>query len=148
MQLSTLGIRLMSYGLNNNYRWNIIYSWPWKVQGFIFSACLLEEKHCLDLLNGIWWGDLSTICSLGSIPADEGSISAVQLLVVHFNDHTNSAEEVNEAVKQLFTWKGRAMVTFIPPTQAALQNKRAVGWSCLFIRCLLLHTDLIKLYKH
>ena len=30
------------------------------------------------------------------------------------------------------------MVTFIPPTQAALQNKRAVGWSC---RCLLLHTD-------
>ena len=101
---------------------------------YFFCMPSVEEKHCLgNLLNGIWWGDLSTICSLGSIPADEGSISAVQLLVVHFNDHTNSAEEVNEAVKQLFTWKGRAMVTFIPPTQAALQNKRAVGWSCLFI---------------
>ena len=23
------------------------------------------------------------------------------------------------------------MMTFIPPTQAALQNERAVGWSCL-----------------
>ena len=60
------------------------------------------------------------LCSLGSILADEGSISAVQLLVVHFNDHTNSAKEVNEAGKQHFTWKGRAMVTFISPTQAAL----------------------------
>ena len=73
--------------------------------------------------------ETTALCSLGSIPADEGSISAVQLLVIHFNDHTNSAVEVNEA---RFTWKGRAMVTFIPPTQAALQNKRAVDWSCLF----------------
>ena len=49
------------------------------------------------------------------------------------------------------------MVIFIPPTQAALQNERAVGWSCLHVdRCLfrllicllLIHTDLIKLYKH
>ena len=50
----------------------------------------------------------------------------------------------HEAGKQLFTWKGRAMVTFIPPTQAALQNKRAVGWSCLgtdrLLVCLLLHS--------
>ena len=34
-----------------------------------------------------------SLCSLGSTP-DQDSISAVQLLVVHFYDHTNSAEEV------------------------------------------------------
>ena len=80
---------------------------------------------------------------------DQGFISAVQLLVVHFYDHTNSAEEVNKAHKQLFTLKGRAMVTFIPPTQAALQKELLAGhvWRQMFIRhliCLLLHTDLIK----
>ena len=91
--------------------------------------------------------ETSALCSLGSTP-DEGSISAVQLLVVHFYDHTNSAEEVKEARKQLFTLKGRAMV-FIPPTQAALQKSCWLvmfGDRCLFwlLICLLLHTDLIK----
>ena len=75
-----------------------------------------------------------SLCSLGSTP-DQGSISAVQLLVVHFYDHTNSAEEVNEARKQLFTLKRRAKVTFIPPTQAALQKELLVGhvWRQMFI---------------
>ena len=67
-----------------------------------------------------------SLCSLGST-LDQDFISAVQLLVVHFYDHTNSAEEVNEARKQLFTLKGRAMVTFIPPTQAALQKELLDG---------------------
>ena len=40
--------------------------------------------------------ETSALCSLGSTP-DQSSISAIQLLVVHFYDHTNSAEEVNEA---------------------------------------------------
>ena len=67
-----------------------------------------------------------SLCSLGLTP-DQGSISAVQLLVVHFYDHTNSAEEVNEARKQLFTLKKRAKV---PPTQAALQKELLVGHVC------------------
>ena len=49
---------------------------------------------------------------------------------IHFYDHTNSAEEVNEARKQLFTLKGRAMVTFIPPTQAVLQKELLAGHVC------------------
>ena len=64
---------------------------------------------------------------------DQDSISAqlVQLLVVHFYDHTNSAEEVIEAEsKQLFTLKKRAKVTFIPPTQAALQKELLAGHVC------------------
>ena len=70
-----------------------------------------------------------SLCSLGSTP-DQDSISAVQLLVVHFYDHTNSAEEVIEAGKQLFTLKKRAKVTFIPPTQAALQKELLAGHVC------------------
>ena len=82
----------------------------------------VEEKHCLgNLLK-------SALCSLGSTPADEQQFNCLSYI---FYDHTNSAEKVNEAGKQRFTWKGRAMVTFIPPTQAALQNKRAVG--CMFV---------------
>ena len=89
-----------------------------------------------------------SLCSLGSTP-DQGSISAVQLLVVHFYDHTNSAEEVNEARKQLFTLKGRAMVTFI---HLLKQYYKKSCWLVMFVDrclfrlliCLLLHTDLIK----
>ena len=63
--------------------------------------------------------ETSALCSLGSTP-DQGFISAVQLLVVHFYDHTNSAEEVNEAHKQLFTLKMESSTT-----------KIVVSWSCL-----------------
>ena len=141
---SLIGIGLMSYGLyfasSKSFKYlyyiviNCSCSWLWKVQEHdMFCMPSVEEKHYLGTCWMAFDEETLALCSLGSISADEGSISAVQLLVVHFNDHTNSAEEVNEAGKQRFTWKGRAMVTFISPTQAALQNKRAVGWSCLFI---------------
>ena len=73
--------------------------------------------------------DEETSALSGSTP-DQDSISAVELLVIHFYDHTNSAVEINEARKQLFTLKGRAMVTFIPPTQAAIQKELLAGHVC------------------
>ena len=44
------------------------------------------------------------------------------------------AEEVNKVHKQLFTRKGR-VVTFIPPTQTALQKELPAGhvWGQMFI---------------
>ena len=75
--------------------------------------------------------EISALCSWGSTLQMKVLSQQFNCLSYIFYDHTNTAEKVNEAGKQLFTWKGRAMVTFIPPTQAALQNERAVGWSCL-----------------
>ena len=99
-----------------------------------FSACLQLKK------NSIWatcWiafdEETSALCSLGSIPADEGYISAVQLLVVHFSDHTNSAIEVNwsnsadlERNEQWWLYSTYSSSTY-------KIKELPQYWSCLFI---------------
>ena len=100
MQFSALGISyVLHLPLAKALNIKLQMLLAWKVQGSTFSACLqwmwhdvilcwMRKKDCLGNLNAIWWGNLSTVTMLFRIDTDQGSISAVQLLVVHFYDHT------------------------------------------------------------
>ena len=120
-----------------------------KCKALFFCMPLVEEKHCLgNLLNGIWWGDLSTMlftidtCRwrfyLSSSTACRTFFMIIQTLLRKWMKQASSA---------LLGKEEQWWHLFHLLKQHYKIKELLAGHVCLF-RCLLLHTDLIKLYKH
>ena len=66
----------------------------------------------------------STVCALGATPTPsivDDSLDTLERFVVLLYDRTSNHEHVNDASKQLFTKKGRA-IDALPPTREALRQ--------------------------
>ncbi|KAG0724206.1 hypothetical protein GWK47_041118 [Chionoecetes opilio] len=84
------------------------------------------------------YGDVTpAFCALGAMPdprAIDEWMQPLERFVVLLYDRTSTEEGVNQARKQLFSKKGRAIDRYsLPPTQAALiQHTNSLpGWSLL-----------------